>query len=125
LGKGDGTFQAAVTYGSGANRARSVAVADVNGDGKPDLMVSNNGEDNGYGAVGVLLGKGDGTFRAAVNYAAGSAPQSVAIGDFNRDGKPDLVVDGEIGVSRFVCYLALGDGNGSVGRHGDLLRQGW
>ena len=41
LGNGDGTFQTAVTYGSGGIEAFSVAVADVNGDGKPDLLVAN------------------------------------------------------------------------------------
>ena len=41
LGNGDGTFQTAVTYGSGGFDAYSVAVADVNGDGKPDLVVAN------------------------------------------------------------------------------------
>ena len=41
LGNGDGTFQTAVTYGSGGYWANSVAVADVNGDGKPDLLVAN------------------------------------------------------------------------------------
>jgi len=39
--------------------------------------------------VSVLLGNGDGTFQAAVNYGAGSDPVSVAVGDFNGDGKPD------------------------------------
>ena len=42
--------------------------------------------------VSVLLGNGDGTFQAAVNYAAGATPTSVAVGDFNGDGKPDLAV---------------------------------
>ncbi len=41
LGNGDGTFQTAVTYDSGGYAANSVAVADVNGDGKPDLLVAN------------------------------------------------------------------------------------
>ncbi len=41
LGNGDGTFQAAVSYNSGGYNAYSVAVGDVNGDGKPDLLVTN------------------------------------------------------------------------------------
>jgi len=66
----------------------SVAVADVNGDGKPDLVVANQFSDS----VSVLLGKGDGTFQNAQNFAAGSRPLSVAVADVNGDGKPDLVV---------------------------------
>ena len=48
----------------------SVVVGDFNGDGKPDLAVANNFSNN----VSVLLGNGDGTFQAAVNYAAGTIP---------------------------------------------------
>jgi hypothetical protein len=65
-----------------------VAVADVNGDGKPDLIVA-----NGNGSVGVLLGNGDGTFQAAMSYGSGGASaSSVAVADVNGDGKPDLLV---------------------------------
>ena len=98
LGNGDGTFQTAVTYGSGGYYADSVAVADVNGDGKPDLVVANacassSNCANG-GSVGVLLGNGDGTFQAAVTYGSGGQyePDSVAVADVNGDGKPDLLV---------------------------------
>jgi hypothetical protein len=123
LGNGDGTFKAAVTYDSGGLVAFSVAVADVNGDGKPDLLVANLCPvDSCYpqtdGAVGVLLGNGDGTFKAAVNYdSGGRSPMSVAVADVNGDGKPDLLVancgpsfactpDGTIGV-------LLGNGDGT------------
>jgi FG-GAP-like repeat/FG-GAP repeat len=87
LGKGDGTFQAAVNYAPG-KASVSVAVGDFNGDGKPDLAVANKGD----GTVSILLGKGDGTFQPAVDYAVRGTPGSVAVGDFNGDGKPDLVV---------------------------------
>jgi hypothetical protein len=65
LGKGDGTFHAAVNYSSGGQSAYSIVVADVNGDGKLDLVVANGcvGSNCATGSVGVLLGKGDGTFR--------------------------------------------------------------
>jgi hypothetical protein len=68
-----------------------VAVGDFNGDGKADVVVANtNNED-----MSVLLGNGDGTFQAAVNYAMGSNPWSVAVGDFNGDGRADLAVANE------------------------------
>lgn len=53
----------------------SIAVADVNGDGKPDIVVGNRE----HASISVLLGAGDGTFKAKVEYAAGSKPYWVAI----------------------------------------------
>ena len=120
LGNGDGTFQAAKSYGSGGQDAYSVAVEDVNGDHKPDLLVTNYCADSNCsteGSVGVLLGNGDGTFRAAVTYGSGGFHTvSVTVGDVNGDGKPDLLVTndcvdqdcatGNVGV-------LLGNGNGT------------
>jgi hypothetical protein len=112
LGNGDGTFRTPVTYGTGGMAGSfSVAVADVNGDGKPDLLVTNwsTNEGNFNGNVGVLLGNGDGTFQPAVIYdSGGPGAFSVAVADVNGDGKPDVVVGNRIGLG-----VLLGDGDGT------------
>jgi hypothetical protein len=97
LGNGDGTFQPAVTYSSGDYGAASVTVGDVNGDALPDLLVVNFGSSPNYtGLVGVLLGNGDGTFQSVVTYSSGADEGfSIALGDLNADGKPDVVVADE------------------------------
>jgi len=96
LGNGDGTFQTGVTYNTGGFHADSVAVGDVNGDGKPDLVVTNECASNSCGtngSVSVLLGNGDGTFQSAVSYnSGGSLANYVAMADVSGDGKLDLVV---------------------------------
>src|SRR5437667_48411 len=89
LGNGDGTFQPVVSYSSGGNTALSVAVADVNGDGKPDLVMAIAF----YNTVAILLGNGNGTFQAATTCGSGGIlPRSVAVADLNGDGKPDVAV---------------------------------
>jgi len=123
LNNGDATFQTAVQYDGGLSPF-FVTVGDFNGDGKPDLAVANGGSyQKNYtdGNVSVLLGNGDGTFRTAVSYDAGSSPQSVAVGDFNADGKSDLVVINK-NSDDISVLLGRGDGtfqaavNYSVGR---------
>lgn len=85
----------------------SVEVADLNGDGKPDLVVAN---EQGQ-SVTVLLGDGRGGFTAAPGspFAAGQQPNDVAIGDFNRDGKLDLAFANH--EAKHLTVL-LGDGRG-------------
>jgi hypothetical protein len=115
LGNGDGTFQPAVNYAAGP-MPRSIAVGDFNGDGKPDLAVAEEGTAHSFtdSAVSVLLGNGDGTFQPAVNYGAGSMPVSVAVGDFNGDGKPDLVVaDLGLVANNSGVSVLLGNGDGT------------
>jgi hypothetical protein len=121
LGNGDGTFQPAVTYDSGGLDTYSVAVADVNGDGKPDLVVANYCTDSGClnGNAGVLLGNGDGTFQAAVSYLSGGQyADSVAVADVNGDGKPDLLVANGCAFNQTLCAngsagVLLGNGDGT------------
>lgn len=124
LGNGDGTFRAAVTYGSGGYAADSIATADVNGDGKPDLIVANSiciplGV-CGSGSVGVLLGNGNGTFQPVVTYDSGGfSAASVAVGDFDGDGNPDLFVantctaDGPFECITGSVGVLTGNGNGT------------
>jgi hypothetical protein len=89
LGHGDGTFAAPATYPAGS-QAREIAAADFDRDGVPDVATADFGADT----VSVLLGVGDGSFRAAVALAlpAGSGPRGIAAGDLDGDGLPDLAV---------------------------------
>jgi hypothetical protein len=77
-----------------------VKAADFNGDGRTDLAVATQD------GVTIFLGKGNGAFRRAATYGAGSS--SLALGDFNNDGKPDFVVSMAGGVAVF-----LGNGDGT------------
>jgi hypothetical protein len=119
LGNGNGTFQAPVSYPLGAFVPVFVAVGDFNGDGVPDLVVTSefaSVTDKKNGAVTILVGNGDGTFRTPVSYAPGGYDNfAVAIGDFNGDGRLDLaVVDAGTGSGTYgAVSVFLGNGDGS------------
>lgn len=88
LGNGNGTFQSVKSFAAGAF-ASTIAVGDFNGDHLPDLAVGHF--DRSATTVSVLLGNGDGTFQAAVDYTVGSSPIWVIAADLNGDSILDLV----------------------------------
>ncbi len=93
LGNGDGSFGRAREFSSGGVGPTSLLARDLNKDGKEDLAVSNIGEGPGGGGnVGVLTGRGDGTFKKPKTFRAGNGPAGLTAGRFYRDGRPDLAV---------------------------------
>jgi len=113
LGNGAGSFTFSNTYtapnssnfGPGPN---SIAVSDVNNDGKLDIVGLTQ-----YNGVFIFLGNGDGTFQAPANYATGTTfgcCNGLAVGDLNSDGKPDLAIANNDGIS-----ILLNKGNGTFG----------
>jgi hypothetical protein len=107
LGKGDGTFGSPVSYGGISSASYGTAISDLNGDGKPDAIVTSLTENLIY----VFLGNGDGTFQTGTPIDVGAFyPYSVVAADFNRDGKMDLAVsdNGNDSVS-----VLLGNGDGT------------
>jgi hypothetical protein len=84
----------------------SVAAADVNGDGKADMIAANSLTDD----VSVLLGNGDGTFLVQKTFDAGWDPDFVSVADVNGDGKPDLVVASFASNGTLSVLLGNGDG---------------
>jgi Bacterial Ig-like domain (group 3)/FG-GAP-like repeat len=173
LGNPNGTFQTAVTYPTAGAGAVAAVIDDVNGDGKLDIVSVSNTQE-----ISVLLGKGDGTFAAAENFAAPALPgqtsttatpivnlitadlrhigkkdiicsngvvllgngdgtftpvtapafpyatgtsnfgPNLASGDFNNDGKPDIVLSTG---SNVLTYLGKGDGTFTAGNSYDTI----
>ncbi len=83
LNDGKGGFITMPTVDAG-NDPRGIAVRDVNGDGIPDLLVS-----NGQGDLLIIIGDGDGTFQP---YERADQTVSLAVGDFSKGGQPDFVL---------------------------------
>jgi hypothetical protein len=121
LGKGNGDFQPAA-FISVATQPEGVAIADMNHDGKLDVVITNAGTDQ----VSVLLGKGDGTFLSPKEFTVRSGPKPndgyqptfVAVDDFNGDGNPDLVVSSRL---TSTATVLLGDGKGNLSKPTNVL----
>jgi FG-GAP-like repeat/Calx-beta domain/Carboxypeptidase regulatory-like domain len=99
-------FAPPVTYTVG-NSPHSCALGDLNGDGKQDIAVANNGSP---GNISVLLGVGDGTFGAKTDYAAASGPYAVVTVDLNGDGKLDIITASGSFSNHVSVFLGNGDG---------------
>jgi hypothetical protein len=93
-GKGDGTFQPATTFLPAENPVALLA-ADLDQDGKLDLIVVNNNLGLGInhdGNTTIFYGKGDGTFRQGQTLTTGTEPVFAVVGDFNGDRHPDIAI---------------------------------
>ena len=110
LGTGDGDFTSPQWFSSGAGGTAAFTIGDFNADGHRDLAVYNWPTPNT--SVGILLGKGDGTFRDPVTYACpySGAYSSLTAGDVNGDGKSDLAIASQ---SNQTVDVWLGRGDGS------------
>lgn len=109
LNIGGGRFRAPRDYRTGDN-PEAIAIGDINGDRKLDLVTANEGD-----TVSVLLNRGGGRFGSKRDYRTGPSPTDVAIGDLNSDGKPDLVTPNllsiDTGPPRISVLLNKGDGS--------------
>jgi len=128
LGTGGGSFGPATEYALSTNpycTPEGVTVADINGDGYPDIIIADDGYDfetsQAIGFVYVFFGKSNGTFSAmpdevinigdqnASNPNTYPGPNSTVVADFNGDGIPDMAV----GTDEGAVYTLIGNGDGT------------
>lgn len=107
-----GDYRLSSTYSVGAGPV-SVALADLNGDRKSDIVALNRLDKT----LSVMIGLGDGTFRQAMTFPLAGTPLAVAVGDLNKDGKLDLAVLEDCGSAKCSqpgnVEVLLGGGDGS------------
>jgi hypothetical protein len=110
INKGDGTFRPPLQFATGPGPV-GLAAVDWNKDGKMDLIVVNSGADAAH-SVSILIGNGDGTFQPHHDIPGAPNPNSIAVGDFNHDGNPDIATSSNNPVN--AVYVSLGNGHGGV-----------
>ncbi len=116
LGNGDGTLRSAVNYSVGSSLSVfAMAAADLNGDGKLDLLAGVGTSFISVGSLALLAGKGDGTFQAAATIAipVAGTPIALALGDVNGDGKLDIVASIRDTNFNNTIVVLLGNGGGT------------
>ncbi len=123
LGHGDGTFDpgkrfALLAIGAiNTLAATNLASADVNGDGKPDVLLTTN-ESGSYPTLAIALGNGDGTVNPKTITAGnilptGPLPSVFTLADLNGDHRADLIISGYTATNSPVVLVALGNGDGT------------
>jgi hypothetical protein len=107
LGYGNGSFFSQATYSTGSgSEPDAISVGDFDNDNRLDIVVGNYGTGN----IGVFLGYGNSSFSSQTIYSTGtgSNPSSVAVGDLNDDGHPDIAV-ANYGTSNVGIFIAYGN----------------
>lgn len=131
----NGRFRTMAAYFTAGIDPEFVTTADLNGDGKLDLVIANSGFYPSYpGNVSILLGNGDGSFQSPKTYTADFTPVSIAVADFNGDGKLDLAVANNYsddvsillgnGDGTFLPAINYNSGSGSAIAAGDFNNDG-
>jgi Ca2+-binding RTX toxin-like protein len=122
LGTGTGSFDAATNLSNPGNENPfSIAIRDLNGDGKLDLAVANPISEGNGGFVSIRLGTGNGNFSNPTNFGEGIDPKSIAVGDFNEDGKLDLAT---ASANSNNLSMLLGDGSGNFSTPINIINSG-
>jgi hypothetical protein len=111
LGKGTGQFNTPTAVPKVGSTLGFVTVGDFNKDGRQDLAVmdTNPNTNTGTGNISILLGNGDGSFHLSTVAHAGTSANHIAVGDFNADGNPDMVVT-FFSLAQVKVYLGNGSG---------------
>lgn len=107
LGNGDGTFASPIEVNASGIRAGELAAADLNGDGRADLVVGNQSLSNSK--IGILLNNGNGTFGQMATHSLSAGVRGIAIGDINNDGHNDIVAV----MQQTMAASLLNNGNGT------------
>ena len=111
-GNGDGTFSAPVTAGIFNRNYTSVVAADLNLDGRSDLILKTAGTLAGGHALGIVHALANRAFGPEINYAAGTGLANLSIADLNRDGFPDLIItNGDFNIRANSVTILMNEGN--------------